>query len=274
MNIECYLKSNSSLNSKSIDRFKIGKQLIPIISFLNKTYFKKIKVPGSLIRVYLVENLAEERIDKPIKSVRSWTNFFMYYDIERLLQLKDDLSVKKEIITILKVGIQRVVNEMGWEINPILEVFNEIDSLNYQFIETSKKMKYKGVKEYIQLETVCEPGFYHYYLLVKENDKLISKHKVVTLNAFYNLFFEGNRILSEMKWEDENTFVILGKKGELTRIRFEYSLDSDSLKTRFNLEPEVEADFLEEFDLATTEDPIKIDRIVSNQDVNKWHIYI
>lgn len=271
MTFECF--ANGSSDETLLPNIKsISKQILPIITFLEYKYFKKIK--NTSLRIYLVDNKELEFIDKPIKGVRTWVNYFMYFDFQNFLNNNNSHQKKQAIILMLKEGIYKVAEEMQWEINPLLDAFNEIDKLNYQFVNTSKIKRFKGVKRYIQLETICEPGFYHYYLLIKEKEQIISRHKVVTLNAFYNLYFEGNRILSEMKWEDENTFVILGKKGELERIRYEYKLDTDNLTTSFHVEPEIEAAFMEEYDLATTEDPIVIEKILKNMDTHKWHIYI
>lgn len=174
----------------------------------------------------------------------------------------------------LQEAVLEIANVMEWDIDILLDTFAEIDKLNYHFVHLTKKKRFKGVKRLMQVETVSEPGFYHYNLLVYEKDKLISRHPIVTLNAFYNLFFEANRVVSEMKWEDANTFVVLGKKGELERIRFEYKLDEDKLTRIFTLEPAIVEEFMEEFDLATTSDPQKIEMVLRNRDTSKWRIYI
>lgn len=272
MTLECFANGSTDDEALLPNIKSISKQILPIVVFLEFNYFKKIK--NTSLRIYLVDDKELEYIDKPLKGVRTWVNYFKYFNFQEFLNLNNIQQKKQAIIKMLKEGVYEVAEEMKWDINPMLDAFNEIDNLNYQFVNTSKMKRFKGVKRYIQLETVCEPGFYHYYLLVKEKEQFISRHKVVTLNSFYNIFFEGNRILSEMKWEDENTFVVLGKKGELERIRFEYKFDTDQLTTIFNVEPNIESEFMEEYDLATTEDPKKIELILKNMDTNKWHVYI
>lgn len=275
MTFECYSGSQFITEIAREDFLFVGKNILPISTYLEQHYFKKIKVDCSGLRIYLVDEISKERIDKPVKGVTSWVNLLMHFDFKHYLSLNQDFEKKKVIIAMFKEGIYRAAEFMNWDMNPLMDAFNQIDALNYHFVNTSTKKRFKGVKRYVQLETECQPGFYHYYLVVKEKDELISRHKVVTMNAFYNIFFEGNRVISEMRWEDANTFVIVGKKGHLERIRFEYKVDSDELTRTFNLESDIdEKEFMEEFDLATTEDLKKIKKVLSNRDTSKWHIYI
>ncbi|WP_312788856.1 hypothetical protein [Sphingobacterium sp.] len=214
-------------------------------------------------------------MEKPIKGVYPLLNYYMPFDFENYSNLNDNYAKKKVIVAMFKEGIFRAADFMSWDIDPLLDAFNKVDKLNCHFMHTTTKKRFKGVKRYVQLETECEPGFYHYYLVVKEKNELINRHKIVTLNAFYNLFLENNRVVSESRWEDANTFVILGKKGQLERIRFEYKLNIDQITRIFNLEPDInKEEFMEEFDLATTEDLKKIEMVLTNRNTSRWHIYI
>lgn len=275
MTFECYASSQYVTNLP-IEKIKyVSKDMLPITSFIESDFFKKIKVGCSGLRIYLVDKKEIERIDKPIKGVTSWVNTFLYFDFENYLNLSDNYEKKKMIIATFKDGIYRTVEFMGWDMRLLSEAFSQINALDYTFVNISTKKRFKGVKRYMQLEIESEPGFCHYYLAVREHGELISRHKVVSMNAFYNVFFESNRIVSEMRWEDANTFVIVGKKGHLERIRFEYKLDIDRLITMFKLEPDInEKEFMEEYNLATTNDIEKIKNMLANKDLNKWHVYL
>ena len=260
MIFDCFVWSqNPILKLRDVQFSIVAREISVLQNFVEHQYLKKIKLNSSGLRIFLVQIENEEIVEKPIKGVYPLVNLYMYFDFEHYLSLDDNYEKKKVIIAMFKEGVNRAAEFMGWDMNPLIDAFNQIDALNYEFKSSSTTKRFKGVKRYVQLETECEPGFYNYYLVIKEKEELISRHKVVTLNAFYNTFFEGNRIISEMKWEDANTFVILGKKGHLERIRFEYKLDTDILNTTFHLENDVNKDeFMEEFDLATTEDPEKL----------------
>ena len=228
MTFECFVWSSNSENQALEGIEVVGSEIRAIALFLEKKVLKKIRNGTPGLRLYLVDKKENEHLDKPIKGVISWVNFFMYFDFERYLNLPDNLEKKKMIVAMLKEGAERASEIMKWDIEPFNEAFHQIETLNYSFVNTSTRKRFKGVKRYVHLERVVDIGFYNFYLVVKEKDEIISRHKVVTLNQYYNIFFESNRIISEMRWEDENTFAILGKKGHLERIRFEYKFDTDT----------------------------------------------
>ena len=273
MKFQCFVDINNQDNSSKTR--KIAREISVLENFIAYHYLKTIKTKALGLRIYLISDKLKERINNPIAGIYPLVNIYMYFDFDNYLKSTNNYEKKEIIIKMFKEGIYRCAESMVWDIDPFIDAFQKIDALDFTFVSHTKKKRYKGIKKYIQLETVCEPGFYHYYLLVKEGEKLHSRHKVVTINAFYNLFFEHNRIITEDRWEDSNTFVILGKKGHLERIKYEYKIDTDTLTTIFNLEPDVnEKEFMEEFDLATTQDPKKIELVLNNNDTLKWHIYI
>jgi len=276
MVFDCFIwRKGPALKLRDVQYSVIAREISVIQNFVEYHYLKKIKIGSTGLRLYLVQSKDEERMDKPIKGDYPLLNFYMYFDFEHYANLSDIYEKKKTIIAMFKEGIYRAAEFMSWDMDQLMDAFNQIDALDYTFVNITKRKRLKGVKRYMQIETVCEPGFYHYYLAVKEKDELISRHKIITLNSFYNLFWEHNRIVSEVRWEDANTFIIVGKKGHLERIRFEYKLDKDQISMIFNLEPDLNKDeFMEEFDLATTEDIEKIEKVLSNRNTSKWHIYL
>lgn len=273
MVFECFIWSKNPVGSVAYSI--VAREISVIQYFVEYHYLKKIKLSSTGLRIYLVDNKDEARMEKPIKGVYPLLNYYMYFDFEHYFNLTDNYEKKKVIIAMFKEGIYRAAEFMSWNTDPLLDAFNLIDALDYTFVNVTKRKRFKGVKKFMQIETVCEPGFYHYYLLVKEKEELLSRHKIVTLNAFYNLFWEHNRIVSEARWEDANTFVIVGQKGHLERIRFEYKLDTDKLTQTFNLEPDLnKEEFMEEYDMATTTELSKIENFYSNFKSSKWHIYL
>ena len=275
MTLECFASSQNKVDLPLSKIKRVSKDVLPLILFLESNFFKKIKVDGaSGLRIYFVENHIDEEVQGPFKGFQSWINYYMPFNFTEYFKLENSHSKKLFLIDKIKEGILNIANQFNWSRELFLQIFEEIDALEGMLLTYSKKYRLKGLKAQAQIEIGCEPGYYQYNLLLLEKDSVISRHHIVTLNAYYNIFFEGNRIISEMKWEDENTFVILGKKGELERIRFEYKLDKDKLTRIFTLEPTIVDEFMEEFDLATTTDEQKVDIILNNMDTNKWHIYI
>ncbi|WP_343559644.1 hypothetical protein [Sphingobacterium sp.] len=275
MTFECFASSQNNTNLTLPQIKRVSKDVLPLILFLESNFFKRIRVDGaSGLRIYFVENLIDEEVQGPFKGIQSWINYYMPFNFTEYFNLKNSHSKKLFLIDKIKAGILNIANQFNWNRDLFLQIFDEIDALEGKLITYSKKYRLKGLKTQAQIEICCETGYYQYNLLLLEKDSVISKHHIVTLNAYYNIFFEGNRIISEMKWEDENTFVILGKKGELERIRFEYKLEKDTLTRIFTVEPAIVDEFMEEFDLATTTDEQKIQIILNNMDTGKWHIYI
>ncbi|WP_343560952.1 hypothetical protein [Sphingobacterium sp.] len=272
MNLECFIDVTTV--DVTIPYIILGKEMSVICNLIEHEYFRKIKIGSTGLRIYLIEPTQQEKIDRPIKGIYPLVNYYKQFDFQEYLQLKDNDSKKALTVKMLKEAVLKIGNEMDWNIDVLLDAFAEVDKLNYHFVHLTNKKRFKGVKRQMQVETIVEPGFLHYNLLVYEKDTLMSRHHIVTLNAFYNLFFEANRVVSEAKWEDANTFVVSGKKGELERIRFEYKLDEDKLTRKFVLEHAIVEEFMEEFDLATTMDEQKIEMVLRNRDTSKWHIYI
>lgn len=275
MTIECFASSQNNMNIALSQIKRVSKDVLPIILFLESQFFKKIKVDGaSGLRIYFVENLIDEEVQGSFKGFQSWINYYMPFNFTEYFKLENSFSKKLFLIDSIKEGFLNIANQFNWNKDLFLQIFEEIDALDGKLLTYSKKYRLKGIKYLAQIEIGCETGYYHYNLLLLLKDRVISSNHIVTLNAYYNIFFDSNRIITEMKWEDENTFVILGKKGELERIRFEYKLDEDKLTRIFTLEPAIVEEFMEEFDLATTTDKQKIEMILDNTDTNKWHKYI
>ncbi|WP_343560954.1 hypothetical protein, partial [Sphingobacterium sp.] len=211
MYLECFIWSDAS--DRSVLYSRMAREMYIIANFIEHEFFRKIKIGSTGLRIYLIEPTQQEKIDKPIKGIYSLVNYYKQFDFQEYFQLKDDHSKKALTVKILKEAVLKIANEMDWDIDVLLDAFAEVDKLNYHFAHLTNKKRFKGVKRKMQVETIVEPGFLHYNLLVYEKDTIMSRHHIVTLNAFYNLFFEANRVVSEAKWEDANTFVVSGKKG-------------------------------------------------------------
>lgn len=273
-----YVATDADSNLDIIEQKRINSEISTIVTFISSVCFKTIRIPGvSGIRIDLTDNIESEHIYKPIKGVYPICRRVQYFNFNGFLAASP--NEKKEMIVIMvKNGVTTVSHEMNWEIDPILDALNLLDGLNLNFCYAVTKAKaYKSGKVKIHLECCIEPGFSNYDLVIQsKSDKI--KRRVISLNAYYgmaDIYTGASRIVTEAKWQDERTYLVVGKKGELERVYFKYDIIADKMEISFNLDSDVNrSEFEEEFDLATTVDDKKILKILTEQSFSKWHIYL
>lgn len=273
-----YVATDVNNGLSTFDQKLVNAELSAIVAFISVKCFKSIRIPDTPgIRIDLTDNIQNERIDKPIIGVYPVCRCVQYFNFIEFFSA-DNTQKKIQIINLIKKGVTSVSHEMGWETDSIWDALNLLDSLNLNFsFEFNKPKAYKGGQAEIYVECSIEPGYNNYDLIIQIKGKIAKRHRVVSLNHYYGIadFYTGpSRIISEGKWQDENTYLIVGKKGHLERIVFKYDLTKDTIEISFNLEPDVNKEtFMEEFRLSTTNDPNEIKKVLEETSF-KWHEYL
>lgn len=269
---------NGYSNNPDILRKRFNAEVRYIINYFS-SYFSDLKFEGVTgIRIDLNADMDNVYVKKPEYAYPICRVVFPY-DYENKFIGKSSIDQKKQILLIFKKAILLCCKEMNWDQKIFIERFELIEALDFNYkLFWNKPKRLKGSKTKINIETEFQPGFMHYFIIRENPDGVKVRKYFTTLNSYYNyfdVFGQSSRIITEAKWIDANTYLIIGKKGHLERIKFEYKLDSNEVRTIFNLESDINhLEFKEEFEMATAQDDEKIFIILNNKDLNKWHIYI